>query len=201
MSPISFGPSDVKNPNNLQWAHVPESYWLTKALLLDFDWILREVSNPRRVMPDHGHFASTLEGLKETFQLLRKFEIRLAVTSNSSQEEVVSGLSRLNLANDFDNIRCLEDAKELKPNAELHLFTMETLGVRPAKAVAFETSPGGVRAAKAAGVFCVGTPELNGAADFHLTSFTERPLLALLEEIDRLKRGRLEKDKERQSPI
>jgi len=173
---------------------VPESYWLTKALLFDFDWILLEISKPSRVMPDYEASRSTLEGLKETFQLLRKFEIRLAVTSNLSQETVVSELARLNLANDFDNIRCFEDAKRLKPNAELHLFTMETLGVRAGKAVAFETSLGGVRAAKAAGIFCVGTPELNGEADFHLSSFTEKPLLALLEEIDRLKRALLEKE-------
>jgi beta-phosphoglucomutase-like phosphatase (HAD superfamily) len=188
MSPVSFGPSDVKNPNNLQYAHVPESFWVTKAILFDFDWILREVSNPNRAMPDHRDIHSTLDGLKETFQLLRKFEIRLAITSNLKQEAVISELSRLNLASDFDNIRCFEDAKELKPHSELHLFTMETLGVRPLKAVAFETTLEGVRAAKASGVFCVGTPELNGESDFHLDSLIEQPILILLEEIDRLKR-------------
>ena len=44
MSPVGFGPSDINNPRNVQWGMVPESFWLTKVLIFDFDWIAREVS-------------------------------------------------------------------------------------------------------------------------------------------------------------
>jgi hypothetical protein len=54
-----------------------------------------------------------------------------------------------------------------------------------------ETAHEGTAAAKAAGLFCVGTPELNGNADFHLKSLTEQPIIPLLEQMDRLKRQKL----------
>ncbi len=188
MSPVSFGPSDVKNPNNLQWAHVPESYWLTKALLLDFDWVIRDAANPFFTRTDYPH-DNPLEALKQCFQTLRKYEIRLSLTSNRRQARVVSELGRLHLAEDFDNIRCFEDVREVKPSSEMHLLSMEVLGLKPGRTVAFETSAEGARAAKKAGIFCVTPPQLDGDADFILGSLLEAPLLHILERIDRAKRS------------
>jgi beta-phosphoglucomutase-like phosphatase (HAD superfamily) len=68
---------------------------------------------------------------------------------------------------------------------------METLGVRPVRTIALETAAEGAQAAQAAGVFCVGTSELNGMVDYHLRSFIEHPLLHLLEQMDRAKRKKL----------
>ena len=188
--PVSFGPSDVKNPHNLQWAHVPESFWLTKALIFDFDWIVREAALRPHAMPDVEATSAT-GGLKETFRRLRVFEIRLAMTSNFNQKTVVEKLHGLNLAEDFDCIRCAEELPSLKPNPDLHINVMETLGIRPIKAIALETAPEGVQAAKAAGLFCVTPPELKGQADFTLNSITEFHLLELLERMDRAKRDQL----------
>jgi beta-phosphoglucomutase-like phosphatase (HAD superfamily) len=191
MSPINFGPSDITNPRHVQWGMVPESYWLTKALIFDFDWILREAAHHQHSIPDHPGASTVTEALKETFKTLRSYEIRLAMTSNQRQTQVVGELHRLNLAEDFDCIRCAEELPALKPSPELHINVMETLGIRPYRAIALETAPEGVQAAKAAGLFCVGTPELNGEADYHLKSLTEHPLLHLLEQMDRAKRKRL----------
>jgi beta-phosphoglucomutase-like phosphatase (HAD superfamily) len=190
MSPVSFGPSDINNPRNVQWGMVPESYWLTKVLIFDFDWVIREISHAHR-MPDHLDTSSLSVGLKETFRMLRSYEIRLAMTSNETQRKVVEELHKLNLAEDFDCIRCAEELPSLKPSPDLHINVMETLGVRPLKAIALEVAPEGVQAAKAAGVFCVGTPELNGEVDYPLKSFTEHPVLHLLEQMDRVKRKQL----------
>ncbi len=190
MSPIGFGPSDVNNPHNLHYTHVPESFWMSKVLIFDFDWIVREVANAKRVMPDHMDIQATLEGLIETFFTLRKFEIRLALTSNLPVEKVIKELSRLQLANDFDCIRCSDEVKNLKPSPDLYIVTMETLGIRPYKAIALETSQAGVDGARAAGIFCVsmeGCPK----GDYVLKSFMEKPILHMLEEIDRLKRAQI----------
>lgn len=63
------------------------------------------------------------------------------------------------------------------------------MGVKPIRAVAFETTPEGVRAAKAAGIFCIGMQSKAGVqADMTLVSFLEAPLLQVLEKIDRAKR-------------
>jgi beta-phosphoglucomutase-like phosphatase (HAD superfamily) len=188
LRPVEFGPSDVKNPRGTPFAgSVPESFWLTKALLFDFNWILRDAANTRYHRAEYPE-ATPVLALKHCFRLLRAFEVRIALTSNLSQDQVVEELVRLNLAEDFDNIRCFEDVAELKPKTELHLLCLDMLGLKPRRAVALETDEAGVKAAKDAGLFCVGTPELGATADFTLGSFLESPLIQTLEKIDRKKR-------------
>jgi HAD superfamily hydrolase (TIGR01509 family) len=50
------------------------------------------------------------------------------------------------------------DEAQPKPAPDLYLLACERLGIRPADAVALEDSPMGVRAAKAAGMVCIGVP-------------------------------------------
>src|SRR5438105_4965228 len=63
------------------------------------------------------------------------------------------------------------------------------LGARPEQAIAFEDSPNGARAARAAGIFTVAVPNPVTAAlafdeaDLRLGSFEELPLTDLLERI------------------
>lgn len=190
--PISFGPSDVVNPRGNPFVGpVPESFWLAKALLFDFDWVMAEVKNPNYHKKDYPD-ATPLEALKNCFSTLRSYEIRLALTSNRRGAEIVPELARLNLSKDFDSIRSMDDVREVKPSPEMYLLSLDTLGVKPWRAIAFETSLAGVRAAKAAGVFCVGMPpEADQEADMKLESFLNFPLLQVLENIDKLKRQRL----------
>lgn len=192
MSPINFGPSDVNNPHNLFYAHVPESFWISKALIFDLEWIRREMAKAERAMPDHTELKLTVQGLKETFLNLRRYEVRIAMTSNLSSADVVRELSRLELANDFDSIRCREDVKVLKPGTELYQISLDTLGLKPFKAIAFEVTPEGLVGAKAAGLFCV-TPPGGLAGDYILNSFLEKPILHLLEELDQRKKAALVK--------
>ena len=50
------------------------------------------------------------------------------------------------------------DPQRAKPRPDLYLEALELIGVDAADAVAFEDSPNGIRAAKAAGIFCVAVP-------------------------------------------
>lgn len=193
MSPLAYGPSDIVNPRFTPFAGmVPESFWLTKALIFDFDWIIREVSKAQHPMPDHQQTSSLVQGLKETFRTLRSFEIRVAMTSNLKLKTVVDELHRLNLAEEFDCIRCAEELPSLKPNPDLHINVMETLGIRSFKAVALETAREGVQAARHAGVFCVFMKDRGLMGDYELESLTGEPIIFLLEKIDRVKRKQLE---------
>jgi len=143
MSPVSYGPSDINNPRGYAFGGlVPESFWLTKALLFDFDWVVQEAQNPHFDKSEYPE-ASPREALKSCFRTLRSYEIRLALTSNKKNSEIVPEMARLQLADDFDNMRCYEDVAELKPSAEMHQLSMDMLGVKPIRAVAFETNPEG----------------------------------------------------------
>ena len=50
------------------------------------------------------------------------------------------------------------DEERAKPRPTLYLEALDALGVEADEAVAFEDSPNGIRAAKAAGIFVVGIP-------------------------------------------
>ena len=78
------------------------------------------------------------------------------------------------------------DRARAKPRPTLYLEALERLGLDSGEAIAFEDSPNGVRAAKAAGLYCVAVP--NGVtvslgleeADLVVDSLAELPLAELL---------------------
>ena len=82
-----------------------------------------------------------------------------AIVSSSPAWWVEWHLGRLERAEQFDAIVTADgDESRAKPRPTLYLEALERLGLRANEAVAFEDSPNGVRAAKAAGLFCVAVP-------------------------------------------
>jgi HAD superfamily hydrolase (TIGR01509 family) len=119
----------------------------------------------------------------------RTLGLGLAVASSSSRAWVAGHLERLGLVDRFALLRCGEDGARHKPSPDLYLAALDGLGVPPDEALAFEDSPNGVRAAQAAGIFCVAVPNPVTArldlshADLRLGSLAELPLAALLERV------------------
>ncbi len=97
-------------------------------------------------------------------ELVRWLEghMRLAVASNTDGELVRLALERTGLLDAFATIVSGADIGRAKPHPDVYLTACRALGVEPHDAVAFEDSPAGVRAAKAAGMTCVGVPERDG---------------------------------------
>ena len=97
-------------------------------------------------------------------------------------------LAILRLQDAFDFIECAEgDRTRAKPSPALYLSALRRLHLSYEEAVAIEDSPNGVRAAKAAGVFCVCyanavTRRLDlSEADVVVNSLDELPLSQVLE--------------------
>lgn len=84
--------------------------------------------------------------------------LTLAVASSSSVSWVTDHLDRLGLLDRFSAIRTSEDGVPAKPEPEVYQQALTAIGVEPGEAIAFEDSPNGVAAAKAAGLFCVAVP-------------------------------------------
>jgi HAD superfamily hydrolase (TIGR01509 family) len=97
-------------------------------------------------------------GVIEYLKEAQRERIALALASSSHQKWVMGHLSRLNLAECFHSIRTADDVQRVKPDPELYELTLTFMGVSPGRAIAFEDSPNGVKAAQAAGIYCVAVP-------------------------------------------
>jgi HAD superfamily hydrolase (TIGR01509 family) len=133
---------------------------------------------------------SVLPGVCDYLREARELGLKIGLASSSDRAWVHGHLGRLGLLDYFDTIKCVEDTGAHKPDPAPYLAALGTLGVPPARAVAFEDSPHGVAAAKAAGMLCVAVPNsitrrlgLEGA-DLMLDSLASLPLSALLSRLD-----------------
>jgi putative hydrolase of the HAD superfamily len=109
------------------------------------------------------------------------------IVSSSTRDWIMRHLERLDRLNGWDVIMAADgDTDRAKPQPTLYLDALEALGLDPDEAIAFEDSLNGVRAAKAAGLFCVAVPNpitasfALDAADLVLESFEALPLAELL---------------------
>jgi HAD superfamily hydrolase (TIGR01509 family) len=122
------------------------------------DW---EALNERR----YAHEIALIEaeelrpGIADYLAAARRHGLKRAVVSSSTRHWVEMHLERLEAAVGWDAICTADgDPARAKPAPTLYLEALELLGVAAREAVAFEDSPNGVLAAKAAGIFCVAIP-------------------------------------------
>jgi HAD superfamily hydrolase (TIGR01509 family) len=132
---------------------------------------------------------SILPGVEAYLSDARRLGLKIGLASSSSCRWVIGHLTRLGLLNWFDCICAADDVQNVKPYPELYLSVLRRLDVRADEAIALEDSPIGIRAAKAAGLFCVAVPNPLTSqlplseADFLMDSLAEMPLEHLLYKI------------------
>jgi HAD superfamily hydrolase (TIGR01509 family) len=97
-----------------------------------------------------------LPGVADYLSTARLLGLRLAIASSSPHARVDDPLRQRGFYELFDAIICQEDAPRVKPAPDLFLAALSALHVPADQALAFEDSPNGVRAAKAAGLRSVG---------------------------------------------
>ncbi len=98
-------------------------------------------------------------GASDLLAAARVHGVRTAIVSSNHRENVLAHLARAGVVPDFDAIITAEgDPERGKPNPTLYLEALTTLDVEVADAVAFEDSPNGIAAAKAAGLYTVAVP-------------------------------------------
>jgi HAD superfamily hydrolase (TIGR01509 family) len=125
----------------------------------------------------------------------RQMGLKIGMASSSPCRWVIGHLQRLELLEFFDTVRARDDVERVKPDPELFLTVLADLGAEPQEAVAFEDSPNGIQAAKAAGLLCVAVPNpvtrqySLAQADLRLDSLADLPLQALIEKVEYLGAG------------
>ncbi len=99
-----------------------------------------------------------LPGVEDHLREAKQRGLKLGVASSSSREWVAGHLERLELLPLFDHLSCGDMVALTKPHPELYQAALASLQIDAHEAIAFEDSPHGVTAAKAAGIFCVAVP-------------------------------------------
>ena len=116
---------------------------------------------------------------------------RFAVASSATRDWLDMQLGRLGIRHRFAVV-CARDNGRVKPAPDIYLAALSALGISASDAIAFEDSPHGITAAKAAGLYCVAVPnpvtaELPvGHADLQVESFTQ---IRYADLVDRLRGG------------
>ncbi len=97
-----------------------------------------------------------LEGLLDLLAWAETRGIRIALVTNAPRLNADHMLEALGLAGRFEVEITIEEVERGKPDPLPYLTALERLGIKAEEAIAFEDSPSGMRAAKAAGLFSFG---------------------------------------------
>ena len=100
--------------------------------------------------------AEPLPGAVPLLNRMRAAGVKTAVVSSAPCLNVETLLDALELADAFDTLVAEEDAERGKPDPQGYQVAAERLGMTPEECVVIEDAPGGVEAAKRAGMRCIG---------------------------------------------
>ena len=152
----------------------------------------RDEANRRRQARHHPAIHALAEPLPGIVDLLDQADaagLAVAIASSSGDDWVPVLLAQLGLTPRFAHLSIYDGTCPAKPAPDLYLRACAALGVDPSEAVAFEDSPNGIAAAKAAGLRCVAVPhEITasldlGAADLVIPTLAGVALDRLLERL------------------
>ncbi len=171
---------DTESPSLAAWRWVYAQHgqeltlerWSAAIGTIDgFDAVghLRELTGepPRRDVLDRrldhelmlGEAEALRPGVAEYLADAERLGLRKAIVSSASRAWIDRHLGRLERLHGWEAIVTADgDRARAKPRPTLYLEALDVLGIGSAEAVAFEDSPNGIRAARAAGIFCVGVP-------------------------------------------
>ncbi|MCC2631823.1 MAG: haloacid dehalogenase [Patescibacteria group bacterium] len=97
-----------------------------------------------------------IAGLSTLIAKAKDRGIKLAVASSSPPENIDFALTSLGLTNAFQSVINGYEIEKPKPDPEIYLRTLETLGVAPERCLVFEDSKPGITAATTAHIRVIG---------------------------------------------
>jgi len=100
------------------------------------------------------------KGLFHLLDYLREKGIRLAVATATPRERTLLYLNKIGAADRFDAVICGDMVVSGKPDPEIYLTAARELGIPAEECAAFEDSPNGLKAARAAGCRVVMIPDM-----------------------------------------
>ena len=102
-----------------------------------------------------------LEGVEDLIKQLHQNSIQLILASSSSKVTINRVFNRFKLDTYFSHIVSGEDFPQSKPNPDIFLEAVRLSKSNKENCIVIEDSTNGIKAAHAAGVFCVGYKSVN----------------------------------------
>ncbi|MFT8362891.1 MAG: HAD-IA family hydrolase [Sporolactobacillus sp.] len=99
-----------------------------------------------------------LPGVKSVINQAVDLGLKIGLATSSKGNWPRKHLKRLGIADYFQSVLSWDDVKKVKPDPELYLKSITSLGVTAREAIAIEDSFNGSLAAKRAGMFCIVVP-------------------------------------------
>lgn len=102
-----------------------------------------------------------IDGIKELLFELKSQGIPIAVASSSARRLIEEVLRKFDLRDYFQCIASGEEVERGKPAPDVYIEAAKELRVHPSNCIVIEDSRNGVRAAKNAGMKCIGYQNIN----------------------------------------
>jgi beta-phosphoglucomutase family hydrolase len=126
-----------------------------------------------------------MPGLINLLEKLKAKKIPMAVASSSDPKTIKVILEKSGLRDFFQYAVSSSEVGKSKPEPDVFLHAAKLLGAKPEDCVVFEDSKNGIKAAKAAGMFCIAYSGANSGeqerndADAHISRFEDLDKLGL----------------------
>lgn len=124
-------------------------------------------------------------GLHSILDMARELSLPLGVASSATMPTIQLVVDTLNIRHYFQTLTSGDEVRHGKPAPDVFLLAASRLGVAPDACLVIEDTINGVKAAKAAGMFCIAIPcettmhQDHAEADMRLLSLDEIDLRAL----------------------
>jgi beta-phosphoglucomutase len=105
---------------------------------------------------DEAAAVQEIKGLRNFLENLEETQLPLGIASSGSKSRVDLLLDRLSLKRYFRVVVTGDEVAQGKPHPAVFLKAAECLGTDPCDLIAFEDAVSGIKAAKSAGMICVG---------------------------------------------
>ena len=119
------------------------------------DEFIKKLSEQKDFLIDKNGFEE-IKGIRALVKTLHAAGYKLAVASSSPYEYIIRVTKAFEIYNYFDKIVSGANVPNPKPAPDVFLKTADELNLAPSECIVIEDSTNGVRAAKAAGMPCIG---------------------------------------------
>ncbi|MBE5921173.1 MAG: HAD family phosphatase [Lachnospiraceae bacterium] len=148
---LEFYSQFIGSTNTHLWTCVKERYGLTQSIE---EMNLATEEKIRKRVQESGY--PEMPGAKELVRRLKTAGLKLAVASSSRMSQIERVIAQMDLNDCFDKLVSGESVSHPKPAPDVFLKAAKLLGTAPEKCLVIEDSTNGSRAAKAAGMACLG---------------------------------------------